>query len=123
MASGLAHASHIATKNNRPFIINPPLSIKNMINFLKDSKSADYHCLGGWRVFAVDWNCDVYSCWRSDVKLGNILDPDFKLVKSTHNACTMSWFRDFSVFFQDSGQTALSHLVSGNFQRFTQLLN
>jgi MoaA/NifB/PqqE/SkfB family radical SAM enzyme len=113
---------HIEKNNNHPFIINPPLSIRNMIRFLEDPKTVEYPCLGGWKVFAVDWNCDVFSCWRSDIKLGNILDPNFKLVKSKHNACTMSWFRDFSVFFQDRGQTVFNHVRSGNFNQFKQLL-
>lgn len=114
---------HIESRNNHPFVINPLLSIKNMIRFLQDPKSVKYHCLGGWKVFAVDWFCDVYSCWRSDVKLGNILDPHFKLVKTTHNACTMSWFRDFSVFFQDRGRTALNHLNSGNIRKLKRLMS
>jgi MoaA/NifB/PqqE/SkfB family radical SAM enzyme len=113
---------HINTKNNKPFVINPPISIKNMINYLNDPRSVKYHCLGGWKVFAIDWFLDVYSCWRSDKKLGNILDPAFELKKTQHNACTMSWYRDFSVFFQDNGQTAMYHAVKGNFGKFVRLL-
>lgn len=113
---------HIKQNNNDPFIINPPLSIKNMIKFLQDPKTVDYQCLGGWKVFSVDWFLDVYSCWRSDTKLGSILDPDFELKKTTHNACTMSWFRDFSVFFQDGGRTVLHHIFSGNFDKYVKLM-
>jgi len=94
-----------------------------MIKFLNDPKSVDYHCLGGWKVFCVDWFLDVYSCWRSENKLGNVLDPDFRLNKTRHNACTMSWFRDFSVFFQDSGRTAAHHLFAGTFSKFIKLLS
>ncbi len=113
---------HMESNNNRPFVINPVLSVKNMIKFLKDPKSIDFPCFGGWKVFAIDWNCDVYPCWRSDRKIGNILDPDFTLVKSEHNACTMSWFRDFSVIMQDGGQTVLRHLFDGNIGKFLRLL-
>jgi MoaA/NifB/PqqE/SkfB family radical SAM enzyme len=114
---------HIENNKNDPYIVNPPHSIRNMINFLEDPRSARYHCLGGWKVFAIDWNLDVYSCWRSDKKLGNFLDPDFKLVKSKHNACTMSWFRDFSVVFQDGGKTAIDSFFSGHLPKLRKLLN
>ena len=108
--------------SNEPFILNPEESVQNMIKFLQDPQTVDYHCLGGWQVFAIDWFCDVYPCWRSDEKLGSMLDPSFKLKKRKHNACTMSWFRDFSVVFQDRGRIAFNYLRSGKFDRIKATL-
>ncbi|MBN1797490.1 MAG: radical SAM protein [Spirochaetales bacterium] len=90
---------HINNGNN-PYVTNPEISLQNIRKFLIDPKTVDHKCLGGWQVFSIDWFCDVYSCWRSNINLGSILDQNFRLVKTTHNSCTMSWFRDFSSLFQ-----------------------
>ena len=113
--------NHIENKND-PFILNPVASIENIIKFLKDPNTIDYHCLGGWQVFAINWFCDVYSCWRSNKKLGNILEPNFKLEKCVHNACTMSWFRDFSVVIQNKMKTIYDYSRFGTFDRMIPII-
>ncbi|MDR1929716.1 MAG: radical SAM protein [Treponema sp.] len=82
-------------------IINSEISMRNIINYLKDPASAKYHCHGGARVLFVDWFFDVRPCMQLPDVLGNILTMKEKdLHRPPCNECNMSWYRDFSTFFQ-----------------------
>jgi MoaA/NifB/PqqE/SkfB family radical SAM enzyme len=81
-------------------IINPVISMRNIISYLKDPDTARYPCFGGERVLFVDWFCDAYPCMQLSHALGNILsigEDDLKLPPC--NKCNMSWYRDFSTIF------------------------
>ncbi|MDR1506729.1 MAG: radical SAM protein [Treponema sp.] len=82
-------------------IINSEISMRNIINYLKDPSSAAYKCHGGTHVLFVDWFFDVRPCMQLPDILGNILTMKEKdLHRSPCNNCNMSWYRDFSMFFQ-----------------------
>jgi MoaA/NifB/PqqE/SkfB family radical SAM enzyme len=82
-------------------IINSEISMRNIINYLKDPASVKYHCHGGTHVLFVDWFFDVRPCMQLPNVLGNILTMKEKdLHRPACNDCNMSWYRDFSTFFQ-----------------------
>jgi len=79
-------------------ISNPVESINNIITYLK-GENPKYYCLGGSRVFFVDWHLNTYPCMHLNKNLGNILTlykTDFDMKPC--NCCNMSWYRDFSVY-------------------------
>ena len=81
-------------------IINTSVSMRDIIQFLKDPEKVKYQCLGGTNVLFVDWFMDVHPCMQLPGKMGCILDmeeKDFKMPPC--NKCNMSWYRDFSSFF------------------------
>ena len=81
-------------------IMNQVTAMKDIILYLKN-KNTKYYCLGGSRVFFVDWYFDVYPCMHLPNSLGKIdelTEKDFKKIKC--NKCNMSWYRDFSMYFQ-----------------------
>ncbi|MBN2536572.1 MAG: radical SAM protein [Spirochaetales bacterium] len=81
-------------------IVNPILSLKDIIRYLKKIPTY-YECLGGYRVMFVDWNLEVYPCMYLPDSMGDALSlrpANFKKLKC--NQCNMSWYRDFSIFFQ-----------------------
>lgn len=82
-------------------IINSEISMRNIINYLRDPASVKYYCHGGRHVFFVDWFFEVRPCMQLPDVLGNILDMKEKeLHRPACNNCNMSWYRDFSTFFQ-----------------------
>lgn len=81
-------------------IINPIESLNNIITFLKGEKPK-YMCLGGNKVFFVDWHFNTYPCMHLNNNWGDILKltkKDFNMKPC--NLCNMSWYRDFSVYLQ-----------------------
>ncbi|MDR1194521.1 MAG: radical SAM protein [Peptococcaceae bacterium] len=79
-------------------IINSPLSLRNIINYLKNPATAQYPCFGGTRVLFVDWFFDVHPCMQLPQVLGSILTMrESELARPACNACNMSWYRDFSM--------------------------
>jgi MoaA/NifB/PqqE/SkfB family radical SAM enzyme len=82
-------------------IINSEASMRNIINYLKDPSSVKYYCHGGRHVLFIDWFFDVRPCMHLPNVLGNILTMKEKdLHIPACNNCNMSWYRDFSTFFQ-----------------------
>ncbi|MDR0717998.1 MAG: radical SAM protein [Treponema sp.] len=85
------------SKTGKFSIINSPASMRNIIEYLKDPAKVKYTCLGGSRVFFVDWFFDVRPCMQLPTVLGNIFnmgEKDFN--RPPCNDCNMSWYRDFS---------------------------
>jgi MoaA/NifB/PqqE/SkfB family radical SAM enzyme len=81
-------------------IINTTVSMRNIIDYLKDPLSVKYHCFGGRRVMFVDWFFNVYPCMQVSQPLGNILTIEEKTLNiPSCNKCNMSWYRDMSLFF------------------------
>jgi MoaA/NifB/PqqE/SkfB family radical SAM enzyme len=88
-------------KTGKYGIINSEISMRNIINYLKDPSSVKYYCHGGTHVLFVDWFFDVRPCMQLPDILGNILTMKEKdLHRAPCNNCNMSWYRDFSTFFQ-----------------------
>ncbi|MDR2143030.1 MAG: radical SAM protein [Treponema sp.] len=88
-------------KTGKYGIINSEISMRNIINYIKDPSSVKYHCHGGTHVLFVDWFFDVRPCMQLPDVLGNILTMQEKdLRRAPCNNCNMSWYRDFSTFFQ-----------------------
>ena len=81
-------------------IINPVLSMQNIISYLKDMKTAKFPCYGGNRVLFVDWFCNVHPCMQIEHVINDIwgLSED-DLRHPPCNKCNMSWYRDFSTLF------------------------
>jgi MoaA/NifB/PqqE/SkfB family radical SAM enzyme len=81
-------------------IVNPRLSIENIISFLEGEKPR-FPCLGGYRSFFLDWTFQVFPCMCFEKSMGNIFEMDKgDIKKRTCNLCNMSWYRDFSIYFQ-----------------------
>jgi len=102
-------------------IINSVVSMKNIINYLNDPKTAKYPCFGGERVLFVDWFCDVRPCMQLENIIGNMADiEEGDLNLPPCNKCNMSWYRDFSTFF--CGFRSLSAFCE-TFKNATRLLS
>lgn len=81
-------------------IVNPAYSLKDIIHYLKNLP-LKYECLAGYRTMFIDWNLKVYPCMYLPDSMGDVLSlrpGHFKKLKC--NQCNMSWYRDFSIFFQ-----------------------
>jgi MoaA/NifB/PqqE/SkfB family radical SAM enzyme len=92
-------------------IRNQITAMTDIMRYLKD-KNTKYYCLGGNRVFFVDWNFDTFPCMHLPNSLGKIDElnlKDFK--KKKCNQCNMSWYRDFSMYFQ--GLNSLDIIAEG----------
>jgi MoaA/NifB/PqqE/SkfB family radical SAM enzyme len=88
-------------KTKKYGVINSAISMWNIINYLKDPVTADFHCLGGKHVLFLDWFFDIHPCMQLAKTLGNVLDPAMKecdLRMPPCNDCNMSWYRDLSMF-------------------------
>lgn len=92
-------------------IVNTVTSMENIISYLK-GEVPKYPCLGGYRAFFVDWNLDIYPCMHLGRSLGKVSEvkrSDF--VKKPCNCCNMSWYRDFSIYFQ--GMKSMKPILEG----------
>lgn len=90
----------IALKSEFKTIVNHPVSMQNVITFLRGQRPA-YPCLGGSRVFFVDWYGNTHPCMFLKEELGPVLSLENKdFARPVCNQCSMSWYRDFSIYFQ-----------------------
>ncbi|MDR0662892.1 MAG: radical SAM protein [Spirochaetaceae bacterium] len=88
-------------KTEKYGIINSAISMRNIINYLKDPGDTAFHCLGGNHVLFLDWFFDIHPCMQLPKTLGTVLDPEMKessLCMPPCNDCNMSWYRDLSMF-------------------------
>ncbi|GHT49628.1 hypothetical protein FACS1894102_4520 [Spirochaetia bacterium] len=96
---GLTEAIRLR-KEGKYDIINSAISMRNIINFLRDPNTAKFPCYGGTHTMFVDWFFDVRPCMQLPNVLGNMLTmEESALNQPTCNNCNMSWYRDFSMFF------------------------
>ncbi len=80
-------------------IANTNVSIQNIASYLR-GETPDYMCLGGYRVFFIDWFFQAHPCMHLERSLGDVLDLRLEnLIKNPCNDCNMSWYRDFSIYF------------------------
>lgn len=108
-------------KSGKYKILNIDSSMENIINYLEDPKTAKYYCLGGSRVLFLDWFFNLYPCMHLSKPIGNIFKIKLENLKKIKcNSCNMSWYRDFSVYFQGFGsihpisETIISYLTTLN---------
>jgi MoaA/NifB/PqqE/SkfB family radical SAM enzyme len=76
-------------------IINNIVFLEEALNFL-DGKNK-YYCLGGYKIFYLDWNLDLYPCMFKG-KPTNFNETNFKFEKSRCNECLLQCFREPSLF-------------------------
>jgi len=89
----------VALKKEFKNIANTTASIRNIAAYLR-GETPEYMCLGGYRVFFIDWFFQAHPCMHLEKSLGDILDLSLKsLIKDPCNECNMSWYRDFSIYF------------------------
>ncbi|MBN1413110.1 MAG: radical SAM protein [Spirochaetales bacterium] len=92
-------------------LVNTVTSIRNIIKYL-NNETPDFMCLGGYRAIFVDWFLNAYPCMYLGRNLGPVLElTEDKFEKVLCNACNMSWYRDFSIYFQ--GLKSLKPLLEG----------
>lgn len=92
-------------------IINTKPSMKNIIQYLRN-ETPKFECLAGYMATFIDWNFSVYPCMYLPDSMGDVLSlksSDFK--KLNCNECNMSWYRDFSIYFQ--GLKSVKPLIAG----------
>ena len=95
-------------KTGKYDIINMTSSMENIIDYLRDPASAKFPCHGGKRVLFVDWFFNVYPCMQLPTPLGNILTINQKALDIPPcNQCSMSWYRDLSMFFGGAKSLAM----------------
>lgn len=89
----------VALKKEFNNIANTNASIRNIAAYLR-GETPEYMCLGGYRVFFIDWFFQAHPCMHLEKSLGDVLDLSLKsLIKDPCNECNMSWYRDFSIYF------------------------
>ncbi len=80
-------------------INNPTEALNNNINFIR-GKNVRYPCFGGYKIFYLDWNLDLYKCMNTNEKITNVLHPDgIKIKKQKCNKCMLQCFRDLSIYY------------------------
>ncbi len=80
-------------------ILNPTKGLKDMIRFLK-KEEVKYPCLGGSKIFYLDWNLDLYKCMKkSEIICSALDDIKLELEDSQCNECMLECFRDPSIFY------------------------
>lgn len=88
-------------KTGKYKVMNLISSMEDIIRYLEDPKTVKYYCYGGYRVLFLDWFFDLYPCMHLPKPIGNLFDLNLKELKKIKcNSCNMSWYRDFSSFFQ-----------------------
>ncbi len=91
-------------------IFNTIASMKNIIRYLDHPDKVKYYCYGGSKVLFLDWFFNIYPCMHLPKPIGslwNLKNEDLKMIKC--NQCSMSWYRDFSVYFH--GLSSLSPII------------
>ena len=107
----------IRLKKNGFDIINNMAFLEEALCFLNGN--AKYHCLGGYKIFYLDWNLDIYPCMFKGlpVKINNI-KFDFDNVKC--NECLLQCFREPSLFLLSKPLTL--KLVLQNFASYSRII-
>lgn len=105
---------------DKVFVYNPEESIDLAIAWLEE-REVKYRCLGGSRIFWLDWNLDLFVCaYRKDL-IGNILDLESLPAEPSCNQCLFQGFRDISIYLQGwssimpLARLGMEHLRQGKF--------
>jgi MoaA/NifB/PqqE/SkfB family radical SAM enzyme len=92
--------SVLALKSQFKNIVNPVASLKNIIAFLR-GQTPEFPCRGGSKAFFIDWYFNAHPCMFLKENMGPALrltEKDCR--RPACNLCSMSWYRDFSLYFQ-----------------------
>ena len=79
-------------------ILNPVESIDDIIRFL-EGKKVKFECLGGSKIFYLDWNLDLHKCMKKNEKISIFDSDNFFGNKTSCNECIHECFRDPSIFY------------------------
>ncbi|AFY34520.1 radical SAM protein [Calothrix sp. PCC 7507] len=85
-----------ALKSNFP-VVNPTASIEDMQRHLR-GEPEQFGCLGGWKLFYLDWHLQLYRCHNWDKPMCHISEFDnSQRVRDGCTACMIDCYRDSSV--------------------------
>lgn len=81
-------------------ILNPTASLNDMKKYLM-KKNVAYPCLGGYKVFYLDWNLELFKCMYKNEVYGSIFKINKTMIrkKSHCNECMLQCFRDPSIYY------------------------
>ena len=107
----------IRLKKNGFNIINNMTFLEETIRFLNGKTK--YYCLGGYKIFYLDWNLNFYPCMfkGKPVNLNN-MSFDFKNEKC--NKCLLQCFREPSLFLLSRPLTL--RLAISNFTSYSRII-
>jgi MoaA/NifB/PqqE/SkfB family radical SAM enzyme len=78
-------------------VVNPTASIEDMQRHLRGEPEL-FTCLGGWKLFYLDWHLNLYRCHNWETPLCHITEFDgSQRVRDGCTACMMDCYRDSSV--------------------------
>lgn len=78
-------------------VLNPTTSIEDMQRHLR-GEPEQFGCLGGWKLFYLDWHLNVYRCHNWDKPMCHITEFDgSQRVRDGCTACMIDCYRDHSV--------------------------
>jgi len=106
----------VRLKKKRFDIINNMTFLEDMVRFL-DGR-AKYYCLGGHKIFYLDWNLNFYPCMfkGQPEKIKNV---DFNFEREICNECLFQCFREPSLFLLSKPITL--KLVLRNFTTYYRI--
>ncbi|WP_193194488.1 radical SAM protein [Nostoc sp. MG11] len=85
-----------ALKQDFP-VVNPTASIEDMQRHLR-GEPEQFGCLGGWKLFYLDWHLNLYRCHNWDKPMCHITEFDSsQRVRDGCTACMIDCYRDSSV--------------------------
>lgn len=107
----------IRLKKNGFDVINNMTFLKEALRFL--GGKAKYYCLGGYKLFYLDWNLDFFPCmFKGNQVVMNNVNFDFKNEKC--NECLLQCFREPSLFLLSRPFTL--KLVLDNFTSYSRII-
>lgn len=78
-------------------VVNPTASIEDMQRHLQ-GEPEQFGCLGGWKLFYLDWHLNLYRCHNWEKPMCHITEFDgSQRVRDGCTACMMDCYRDSSV--------------------------
>lgn len=78
-------------------VVNPTTSIEDMQRHLR-GEPEQFACLGGWKLFYLDWHLNLYRCHNWDKPMCHISEFDgSQRVRDGCTACMIDCYRDSSV--------------------------
>ena len=86
----------IRLKKNGYNIVNNSIFLEDVLHFLNNEPR--YYCLGGYKIFYLDWNLNFYPCMFKGNPV-NIEDVNFDFNNGKCNQCLLQCFREPSHFF------------------------
>lgn len=87
-------------------IMNSALFINELKRWIK-GEEVKYDCRAGEDIVYVDWNMDIFRCFRKE-KLGNLRHTEENFLKKPRcNECSLQCFREPSLYYYKGGKIEL----------------